>query len=83
MKYGPGGTVPTVNVNGLKTPLALKAHVWTDVSMAGVELESGPQPAKLPKSADAKPLPETVTTVPTGPEDGFSVIVGPVTVKTA
>jgi len=84
MKYGPGRTVPTVNLNESKTPLGVNVHASTDVRTAGVELEICGQGATKEKaSEEAKPLPETVTTVPTGPDVGLSVIVGPVTVKVA
>ena len=65
-----------MNVNAFNAPLAVKMHVPAPVTTPGVGLESGPQPAKLPKSAGAKPLPETVTVVPTGPDVGLSVILG-------
>ena len=84
MKYGPGTTVPTVNLNESKTPLGVNVHASTDVRTAGVELEIWEQGAvKVPASVDAKLLPDTATTVPAGPDVGLRVIVGPVTVKTA
>ena len=39
MKYGPGGTLPSVKVNGVTAPLAVNVHAAIDVSMAGVEAE--------------------------------------------
>jgi hypothetical protein len=81
MKYGPGATLPTVNVKGDNTPLLRKTQVPGVVIIAGVGLEICGQAAKVPASVDAKLLPDTVTTVPTGPDDGVKVIVGPVTVK--
>jgi hypothetical protein len=84
MKYGPTGTVPTVNVNGFKTPLAVKVQAPALVIIAGAELEIWEQGAtKLPASVDAKLVPDTVTSVPAGPDDGVNVIVGPVTVNMA
>jgi hypothetical protein len=84
MKYGPGTTLPIVNVNGFRTPLEVNTHVAAPVTRPGVEPEIGPQGAmKVPTSVRAKLLPVTVTTVPTGPDDGVSVIAGPVTVKIA
>ena len=85
IEYGPGTVVGViVNVKGSNTPLLRIWHVPGLLIIAGVELESsGEQPTKMPASELSKPLPETVTTVPPGPEVGFSVIIGPVTVKTA
>ena len=45
MKYGPGGTpapVPTVNVNGLKTPPGVNVQSLTLVSIAATEAEIMP-----------------------------------------
>jgi hypothetical protein len=86
MKYEPGATLPTVNVKGDNTPLLRNVHApgVPDAITAGVGLEIWEQGAtKLPASGTAKPLPDTVTTVPTGPDDGVTVIVGPVTVNVA
>jgi hypothetical protein len=84
MKYVPVGTVPTVNANGVKTPPEVNVHAPIDVSIAGTVLEIwGQGAANDLASAAAKLLPETVTSVPTGPNVGVNVIVGPVTVNTA
>jgi len=71
--------VPTVNENAFNTPLPVKTHVPAAVMRPGSGLESmvvGQGGPKVPASPDAKPLPETVTTVPIGPEVGTSVILG-------
>jgi hypothetical protein len=79
MIYEPVGTLPTVNVKGVNTPLLRNVHVPGVPAniTAGVGLEICEHGAtKVPVSAGAKPLPKTVTTVPSGPEVGLSLIVG-------
>jgi len=86
MKYGPGATAPTVNVKGCSAPLLRNVQALGVPALitAGTELEiCGQGAAKENASEDAKLLPDTVTTVPTGPDVGLSVIVGPVTVNVA
>jgi len=79
MMYGPVTTEPTVKVNAFKTPPEVNVHkpgVPAEIT-AGVGLEiCGQGGPKAPTSAGANPLPVTVTTVPTGPEVGLSMIVG-------
>jgi hypothetical protein len=84
MLYVAVGTSPTVNVKGDNTPVAENVHAPAAVITAGVGLEICGQGAKkLPASEESKPLPLTVTTVPSGPDVGLSVIEGPVTVNKA
>ena len=81
--------MPTVNVKGANTPVLRNVHALGEraVITAGVGLEIwGQGAAKGKASPGAKPLPETVTIVPSGPEVGLSgVIVGveAITVNTA
>jgi len=68
-----------VNVKAFKTPPEVNVHapgVPAEIT-PGVGLEIwGQGAAKALASAGAKPLPVTVTIVPTGPEVGLSLIVG-------
>jgi len=77
-----------VNVNGFNPPVAVNVHdVGDEIMLAevGLEIPKPPetQPEIVPTSAGAKPVPDTVTTVPIGPEVGPRVIVGPLTVNVA
>ena len=89
--YEPVGTLPTVKVNADNAPAAENVHevglvtMLPEVGLVRPKLGAAKQPVRVPISAGAKPLPETVTTVPTGPDDGVSLIVGEVltTVKAA
>ena len=89
--YEPVGTLPTVNVNEESAPPAEKVHevglvtMLPEVGLVRPKLGAAKQPVRVPTSAGAKPLPDTVTTVPTGPDEGVSLIVGEVltTVKAA
>jgi len=82
--YEPVGTVPTVKVNDDKAPPAEKVQVvgfvtmLPEVGLVRPKLGAAKQPEIGPTSAGAKPLPDTVTTVPTAPDDGESLIVGEV-----
>jgi len=86
--YAPGATLPIVNVKGFKAPLARKVHdagpviTLPEVGLVRPKLGDAKQPEIAPTSAAAKPLPDTVTTVPTIPEDGVSLIDGGVAVVT-
>ena len=81
--------MPIVNVKGFKAPLARKVHVvglvimLPEVGHVRPKLGAAKHPEMVPTSAGAKPLPDTVTTVPTAPDLGLREIVGPVTVKGA
>ena len=75
-----------MKLNADNTP-AVNVHVPAAVTMlveVGLEIPYGgaevPQLGPIDTSPGAKPLPETVTTVPTGPEIGLSIIVGEVLV---
>jgi len=78
-----------VNVNADNAPPAEKMHepglvtMLPEVGLVRPKLGAAKQPEIVPASAAAKPLPETVTTVPTGPEVGLREIVGPVTENVA
>ncbi len=79
--YGPGATFPTVNVNPSNTPLAVNVHEFElpiTAAKVGLEIPYGgeEQEVIVLASADANPLPETVTTVPIGPETGVREMVG-------
>jgi hypothetical protein len=79
MVYEPGATLPIVNVKGANTPVLRNVHALgvRDAITAGVGLEIwGQGAAKGKASAGAKPLPDTVTIVPSGPKVGLRVIVG-------
>ena len=72
-----------MKVKALNAPPAEKAHEpgpLITVVEVGLEMPKIPevQEGIVPASAGAKPLPDTVTTVPTGPELGLSMIVGEV-----
>jgi len=73
-----------VNVNADNAPPAEKVQVvgfvtmLPEVGLVRPKLGDAKQPEIGPASAAAKPLPETVTTVPTAPDDGVSLIVGEV-----
>jgi len=80
-----------VNVNEDSAPPAEKVHearmvtMLPEVGLVRPKLGAAKQPEIVPASAGANPLPDTVTTVPTGPDDGESLIDGEVlvTVKVA
>jgi len=80
-----------LNVNDDNAPPAEKMHepglvtMLPEVGLVRPKLGAAKQPVMVPTSAGAKPLPDTVTIVPTGPDDGVSLIVGEVlaTVKAA
>ena len=80
-----------MNVNDDNAPPAEKLHevglvtMLPEVGLVRPKLGAAKQPEIVPASAGANPLPDTVTTVPTGPDDGVSLIVGEVltTVKVA
>jgi hypothetical protein len=82
MMYEPFGTLPAVNVNASRSPVAVKVHVVglkITVVDVGLEIPKSGGDWQLvigPASVEAKPLPETVTTVPAGPDPGLSLIVG-------
>jgi len=57
-------------------PFAI-VQIWTEIRAAGVDANMHVV------SVNANPVPETVTTVPSGPEAGAKVICGPVTTKFA
>jgi len=73
-----------VNVNDDNAPPAEKVHeaglltMLPEVGLVRPKLGAAKQPEIVPASAGAKPLPDTVTTVPTAPDDGVSLIVGEV-----
>ena len=73
-----------MNVNDDNAPPAEKMHdagleiMLPEVGLVRPKLGAAKQPEIVPTSAAAKPLPETVTTVPTAPDDGVSLIVGEV-----
>ena len=73
-----------MNVNEDNAPPAEKVHeaglviMLPEVGLVRPKLGAAKQPVRVPTSAGAKPLPETVTTVPTAPDDGVSLIVGEV-----
>jgi hypothetical protein len=74
-----------MNVNADNTPLAENVHVSDNVTTlveVGLEIPYGGlrQLVIGPTSAGAKPVPETVTVVPIGPEVGLSEILGAVDV---
>ena len=83
--------MPTVNVNGFNPPVAVNVHAVGDVIMLADEglvrpkLGEVKHPLRVPTSAGAKPLPDTVTTAPTCPEVGLSESTGAalVTVRVA
>jgi hypothetical protein len=75
--YGPWAAVgPTVNEAALIFPLTI-VQVDTVNSPAGLDEMTHAE------SVNANPLPETVTTVLSGPEAGLRAICGPVTTKLA
>ena len=78
MTDGPVVVLPTVNVKGVNTPLVRNVHVVELVIIVGFVLERGPGEQGEVKlaSVGAKPLPDTVTIVPIGPDVGLSVILG-------
>ena len=79
--YGPVATLSTVKLKAVNSPLAEKVHepglVITLVEV-GLEIPYGGalHDEIVPASPMAKPLPDTVTTVPTGPDFGLTAIVG-------
>jgi len=78
-----------VNVNADNAPPAEKTHepglviMLPEVGLVRPKLGAAKQPEIVPASAAAKLLPDTVTTVPTGPDEGLREIVGPVTENVA
>jgi len=79
-----------VKLKAESTPPAENVHeAGPEITVVdvGLEIPNVPeiQEGMVIASAGAKPLPETVTTVPSGPDVGLSVIVGkvPVTVSVA
>lgn len=72
-------------MKGVNTPLLVLLELgWPFESMHGSEFVTKPLGVNVSRHAtsiDAKPLPETVTTVPTGPEEGLSARLRLVTVK--
>ena len=81
--------MPMVNVNDDNAPPAEKVHearvvtMLPEVGLVRPKLGAAKQPEIVPASAAAKLLPDTVTTVPTAPDDGLREIVGPVTENVA
>jgi hypothetical protein len=74
-----------MNVNGCSTPVDKNVHVSDNVTTlaeVGLEIPYGEwrQLVIGPTSAGAKPVPDTVTVVPIGPEVGLSEILGAVAV---
>ena len=74
--YVPAGTFPTVKLEAVNVPEAVTVHAGAVATTAGVIVHA-------PASAVEKPLPESVTTIPTRPDVGLSEIVGPKTVNVA
>ena len=78
-----------MNVNEDNAPPAEKVHearmvtMLPEVGLVRPKLGAAKQPVIEPASPTAKPLPDTVTTVPTAPDEGFREIVGPVTENVA
>ena len=81
--------MPMVNVKDDNAPPAEKVHLaglvimLPEVGLVRPKLGEAKQPVIEPASAAAKLLPDTVTTVPTAPDEGFREIVGPVTENVA
>ena len=81
--------MPTVNVNDDNAPPAEKVHeagleiMLPEVGLVRPKFGAAKQPEIVPASAAAKLLPDTATTVPKGPDEGFREIVGPVTENVA
>ena len=71
-----------MNVNDDNAPPAEKVHeaglltMLPEVGLVRPKLGAAKQPVMVPTSAGAKLLPDIVTTVPTAPDDGVSLIVG-------
>jgi len=73
--------LPIVNENAESAPLAENVHeAGPEITLAevGLEIPYGAEVHEVivPASPGSKPLPETVTTVPTGPDVGLSVMLG-------
>ena len=78
-----------VNVNWFSAPPAVNVHaVAAVITLLEVGLEipklgGEVQDARVPASAGEKPVPDTVTVVPTAPEVGLREIVGVMTMNVA
>jgi hypothetical protein len=74
------GAVPlTVNEADVILPLVI-VQLWVPIRPVGLDAKVH---AVSPVAPNANPLPETVTTLLSGPEPGLKAIVGPVTIKFA